>query len=276
MDGVDTPQPGCFVHEPVRPVVEKLGQYARQRGIGMLNACHELGLTQILVNRARERLENFANWITLTADNAERGGDAVEIVRDLLEDIHYEAWLVDTANDLKSAEVRWKNVLDLVDWIERLASDDQHRERSMTEIVSHNRLMDILESNDNEQQPDAVNVMTLHAAKGLEFTHVYMVGVEEELLPHRTSIEQDAIEEERRLAYVGITRAQKTLTLSFAHKRQKYGELIDCEPSRFFEEMSEADLHWMDGKNTQLDSEQQKQSSRSHLDNLRKLLNQPG
>jgi ATP-dependent DNA helicase Rep len=217
--------------------LEKLGQYARQRGVGMLNACHELGLTQTLASRARERLENFANWITLTADNAERRGDPVEIVRDLLEDIRYEAWLVDTAGDLKSAEYRWKNVLELIDWIERLTSDDQHRERSMTEIVSHIRLMDILESNDNEQQPDAVNVMTLHAAKGLEFTHVYMVGVEEDLLPHRASIEQDTIEEERRLAYVGITRAQKTLTLCFAQKRQKYGELIDCEPSRFFLEM---------------------------------------
>lgn len=267
-----------IVNTPRREIgantLEKVGHYARERSIGMLAACHEFGLSQTLGSRPRERLENFANWITLITDNAERGGDAVETVRNLLDDIQYEAWLRDTANSIKSAETRWKNVQELVDWIERLASDEEHRDRSLSDIVSHITLMDILARNDDGQTTDMVNVMTLHAAKGLEFTHVYMVGVEEELLPHRSSIEDDNIEEERRLAYVGITRAQKTLTLCHARQRQKYGELIDCEPSRFLVELPEEDLHWLDGKKAQLDGPAQAQSSRNHLADLRALLSQ--
>ena len=252
--------------------LEKLGHYARERSVGMLNACHEMGLGQILSSKPRERLENFANWITLTADNAERGGDPVGIVRELLDETHYEAWLRDTSKDLKSAENRWKNVLELVDWIAQLATDSEQRDRSLAEIVSHITLMDILDRNDDEQQQDSVSLMTLHAAKGLEFPHVYMVGMEEELLPHRNNIEDDNIEEERRLAYVGITRAQKTLTLSYALQRQKYGELIDCEPSRFLQELPEDDLLWLDGKKATADPLVQEQSARDNLAGLRELL----
>ncbi len=87
--------------------------------------------------------------------------------------------------------------------------------------------------------------MTLHAAKGLEFPHGDLVGMEEGLLPHRNSIEMDTIEEERRLAYVGITRAQKTLTFTLASQRQRYGEIVDCESSRFLEELPQDDLHFL-------------------------------
>ena len=86
--------------------------------------------------------------------------------------------------------------------------------------------------------------MTLHASKGLEFPHVYIIGMEEELLPHRSSIEEDNIEEERRLCYVGITRAKQTLALTYCAKRKQYGDMLDCLPSRFLDELPFDDLLW--------------------------------
>ena len=102
----------------------------------------------------------------------------------------------------------------------------------------------MMERQEDEDQDDAVQLMTLHASKGLEFPHVYMIGLEEELLPHRNSIENDDIEEERRLMYVGITRAKKVLTISYAAQRKQFGETIDCVPSRFLEELPQDDVTW--------------------------------
>jgi len=103
-------------------------------------------------------------------------------------------------------------------------------------------LMDLLERQEEEDVSDRVQLMTLHAAKGLEFPHVFMIGVEEDILPHRSSIEDDNIEEERRLAYVGITRAQRSLTISLAAKRKQFGEVIETTPSRFIDELPQDDI----------------------------------
>ena len=98
--------------------------------------------------------------------------------------------------------------------------------------------------------------MTLHASKGLEFPHVFLIGMEEGILPHQNSLDDDNVEEERRLAYVGITRAQQTLTFSLCKERRQYGELIKPEPSRFLLELPQDDLVW-ESEKPQL-SEQQK------------------
>jgi ATP-dependent DNA helicase Rep len=112
--------------------------------------------------------------------------------------------------------------------------------------------------------------MTLHAAKGLEFPHVFLIGMEENLLPHQNSIETDNIEEERRLAYVGITRAQKTLTFSYCTHRKRYGEMAECEPSRFLAELPEEDLEWPNKK--QLPPEEIKQRGKASLAALKSML----
>ena len=102
-----------------------------------------------------------------------------------------------------------------------------------------------MEQQDEEEKgPDSVQLMTLHASKGLEFPHVFIIGMEEKLLPHRASIDDGNIEEERRLAYVGITRARETLSMTMASKRKQFGEVLDCKPSRFIEELPAEDLTW--------------------------------
>ena len=93
-------------------------------------------------------------------------------------------------------------------------------------------------------EADAVRLSTLHAAKGLEFAHVFIVGLEEGLLPHREAIASGNIDEERRLMYVGITRAQRSLHLSYCRRRKRAGEAVECQPSRFLGELAQEDLRW--------------------------------
>ena len=245
-----------------------LGEYAHERGCSLFAACWELGLAQRLGERPLANLRRFAEWVSRISEQAKRG-EVVEAVRDLLEQIGYETWLYDNANDPKSAERRWGNVLELVAWLERL---QQEEERPLGDLVAHLTLMDILDrQEDDDPNRGCVHLMTLHAAKGLEFPHVFLVGMEEEILPHRTSIDEDTIEEERRLAYVGITRAQRTLTLTLAAKRRRYGEEVDCQPSRFLDELPADDLVWEGGKG-EADPQARKERGAAHLANLRGIL----
>jgi ATP-dependent DNA helicase Rep len=134
--------------------------------------------------------------------------------------------------------------------------------------------MDILERQDEEEGGDRVHLMTLHAAKGLEFPHVFLVGMEEDLLPHRASVEEDNIEEERRLAYVGITRARSSITFTLARHRRRYGETVACEPSRFLAELPEADLDRIDQR--EQTTEEKRERGRAHLSALKDLLGSAG
>jgi ATP-dependent DNA helicase Rep len=250
--------------------LEKIATYASERGVSLCAACDEMGLETQLSYRALTRVREFIQWLAAKADQAQRG-DAVEAVKDVIKEIRYEEWLQDTSNDPKTAERRMANVQELVDWLERLAQQEEG-EVSLADLVARMTLMDILERNEEEQRDDCISLMTLHAAKGLEFPHVFMVGVEENLLPHHASLAEDDIEEERRLAYVGITRAQKTLTFSMATRRRKHGETVECEPSRFLGELPEDDLVW-EGRGQQVDPEERQERGRAHLANLRDMLN---
>ncbi len=163
----------------------------------------------------------------------------------MLRDIDYEGWLAQLSSSDEVAQRRMGNVHFLVDALQRVMSNEQV---SLDEAISRLVLRDLLEQQDEEEKgPESVQLMTLHAAKGLEFPHVYIIGMEEKLLPHRVSIEEDNIEEERRLAYVGITRAQQTLCMTMALKRRQFGETIKCEPSRFIAELPQDDLQWQGG-----------------------------
>ncbi len=261
-----------IVNTPRREIgpntLEKLGGYAQERGIGLLPACRELGLQSQLNARAQQRVEAFADMIDRFTREAEH--NPVTTVKQLVESIQYRDWVRENASSDAVAERRMENVTDLIDWLGALQKGEL-QEKTLTEMVAHLTLMDLLERQNEEEDPDQVHLMTLHAAKGLEFPHVFLVGMEEELLPHRSSIEEDNIEEERRLAYVGITRARQSLTLTYAAKRKRFGEMVPCEPSRFLQELPEEDLRW-EGRGSQLTPEEKQQRGSAHLANLKSLL----
>ncbi|MDH5784197.1 MAG: ATP-binding domain-containing protein, partial [Chromatiales bacterium] len=250
--------------------IEKLGAYATMRGISLFAASFEMGLREHLSDRAMERLGRFVHWIVDIGDRARRG-DPVAAARDLVRDIDYLTWLNDTSKDLKQAERRMENVEELLAWLKRMADDPESPDTDLSEMVAKMSLIDILERQNEEEDGDQVRLMTLHASKGLEFPHVFLAGMEEELLPHRVSIEEDNIEEERRLAYVGITRAQRTLTITLASRRRRGGELVRCEPSRFLAELPEDDLAW-EGKGVELPEEVRVERGKAHLANLKGML----
>lgn len=248
--------------------LEKLSHYASERGISLFAASFELGLKQHLSERQVDRVTRFTEWLVDIGDRARRG-EPVPAVRDMVREIGYDGWLRDTCDSVKAAERKMQNVEELLDWLGRMA--EQEGSPDLGEMVAKLSLMDILERNAEEDAGDKVRLMTLHAAKGLEFPHVFLVGMEEELLPHRTSIEEDTIEEERRLAYVGITRAQKTLTMTLAARRRRAGEVVRCEPSRFLYELPEEDLKW-EGFGVEVPAEEKQERGKAHLAALRGML----
>jgi len=249
--------------------LEKLGAYAQQREVGMLAACHELGLQTQLSSRPLERLQRFSQMIDYFARRAENE-NPVKVVRSLILEIQYEDWVRENSSSDAVSERRMGNVNDLLEWLNALQNGEL-QEKTLAEMVNHLTLMDVLERQNEEEVGEQVHLMTLHAAKGLEFPHVFLVGMEEELLPHRTSIEDENIEEERRLAYVGITRAQRSLTMTYAAKRKRFGEIIRCEPSRFLRELPEGDLVW-EGKKSKLSKEEKQERGTAHLANLKSML----
>jgi ATP-dependent DNA helicase Rep len=250
--------------------LEKLGAYANRRHISLFAACHEFGLAQTLPENAVQRLRHFCDRITDVADRAQRG-DTFAVIDEFLAAMGYDHWLRETNPSEESAKRRMGQVRELLDWLKRIATEDEAQEKSLAAVVARIMLLDVLERGQEENAGDRVNLMTLHAAKGLEFPYVYLIGMEENLLPHQTSIEEDTIEEERRLAYVGITRAQKLLTFSYCTHRKRHGDLVDCQPSRFLNELPEAELEWTDRK--PLDPEVKKERAQASLAQIRSLLN---
>ncbi len=262
-----------IVNTPRREIgaatLEKLGSYASQRGISLFSASFEMGLAQSLSERAAVRVRQFGEWLSRKAEEAENDEAPAAFARRLVEEIGYGDWLAENCKDPKQAERRMENVEDLLSWLGNIAKQDP--DKRLPDLLAHMSLMDMLDRNADEGSEDKVHLMTLHAAKGLEFPYVFLVGIEEELLPHRNSLEDEAVEEERRLAYVGITRARKGLALTYASKRKRFGEELDCEPSRFLSELPQNDLAW-EGVNHETSAEEKKERGKLHLDNLRGLL----
>ncbi len=250
--------------------LERLGHYAGQRRRGLLSTCEDLGLSAHVDKARLERLQEFARWIGRYRQRA-YADSSRSALNDLMTEIDYPGWLRNASSSEAVAQRRWENVTDLLDWLGRLEKKDIGKGEP-GDLVNHLTLMDVLEREDDETGNDRVNLMTLHAAKGLEFPVVFLTGMEEELLPHRSSIEDDNINEERRLAYVGITRARRQLTMTYCRKRRRYGEWIACEPSRFIGELPEDQIDWETGK-AAADPEQQQERGQAHLAAMRAMLN---
>ncbi len=251
--------------------LEALGHYATQRNVSLFEAACESSFSMKVAARQFEPIAQFTAFANRMQDRAEREA-AGRVLEDLLAAIDYRAHLFD-AGDERGAQKRWQNVLDFTGWIaKRCAGDDGSGEvKSLIEVTQSIALLSMLD--DKAEEVDAVRLSTLHAAKGLEFGHVFLVGVEEGILPHKGHEDDDPalrpqrIEEERRLMYVGVTRAQRSLSISWCRKRKRARDLQACEPSRFIAELGLDEAPKVVEENVI--------SPQQRMANLKALLNKP-
>ena len=216
--------------------IEALGQYASQRDVSLFEAACESAFSMRVAARQLEPITQFTAFVNRMQDRADRE-PAGRVLDDLLSAIDYRAHLFDAADE-RGAQKRWQNVFDFTTWVAKRCEEDS---KSLIAVTQSIALLSMLD--DREEDVDAVRLSTLHAAKGLEFGHVFLVGVEEGLLPHKGHEDDDPalrpqrIEEERRLMYVGVTRAQRSLSISWCRKRRRARDHQACEPSRFIAEL---------------------------------------
>lgn len=251
--------------------IQKLGEWANTRDKSLYQASFDLGLEQTLSGQGLAALTNFTGWLAEVEKLVER--EPLIAVRDLLHGLDYQSWLFETSASPKAAEMRMKNVDQLFSWMaEMLEGDDLNEPMTLAQVVTRFTLRDMMERGEEAEELDQVQLMTLHASKGLEFPYVFLVGMEEGILPHQSSIDEDNVDEERRLAYVGITRAQKSLFFTLCRERRQYGELIRPEPSRFLYELPQDDLHWDDGKKVVKTAEEKQQAGLRGVAGLKAML----
>ena len=264
-----------IVNTPKREIgaatLEKLGLLANEKQVSLFEAIFDFELIHRLTPKPYQALQDFARWIVEIADQAERA-DPIEAIKDLLAKIQYEAYLYETAVSPKAAEMQSRNVQTLFEWVQSMLEGNEIEEpMNLVQVVNRLTLRDMLERGEDDDEADQVQLMTLHASKGLEFPHVFLIGMEEGILPHQTSLDENNVEEERRLAYVGITRAQQTLTFSLCKERRQYGEIIKPEPSRFLLELPQDDLVW-DNEKPQMTEEQKVEKTSANIANLMAML----
>jgi len=262
---VNTPHRGIG-----RATLAKLGEFANQEQCCLFDAmCHQ-GLRSALASNAYEAIQSFMRIIVETEDNMARG-DASLVLRDFIKTLGFEEWLYAQSNTPKAAEMAMANVSTLFGWVkDMLQGDGAEAPMTLPEIVQRLTLRDMMERGEDDSDADQIQLMTLHASKGLEFPYVFMVGMEEGLLPHQSSIDEDNIEEERRLAYVGITRAQEQLFFTITRERRHMGELIEPEPSRFLYELPHDDVQW-EWKKKQDTEEQRQVKAQKGIANLKNI-----
>ena len=215
--------------------LEMLGTYSGRRGVPLFEAVFETGFAQIATQRQIEPLTEFVEFINTFEERA-RLEEAPEVLDDLIKAIGYEVYLFDQFDE-RQAQNKWKNVVDFVAWMKRRAEED---DKKLSEVIQSMVLISMLDK--GSEDANSVRLSTLHASKGLEYPHVFLVGIEEGLLPHMSRDEAledpTRIEEERRLMYVGITRARNSLHITWCQKRRRGRDFENREASRFIKEMA--------------------------------------
>lgn len=274
MRAINTPKRGIGT-----VTLEKLNAYAHKRQISPLAACLEFGLREAISDeKTRETLYEFGQWIFNLHREASEGESPSKIFEIVLGDLDYMAYLQgeSTPAQFKKREQR---VLELARWIARLSEREDIA--GLAEAIWRMQLLDMLENQSkNDDRFDAVSLMTLHAAKGLEFAYVFIIGLEEGFLPHKNSLSESAIEEERRLLYVGMTRAQYALTLTLAKtrrvnastensdKKRRGANREETTPSRFLDELPAEEISWHGINETPMTPEEEKAFKQNIFANL--------
>ena len=227
-----------------------LGEFAAKWKVSLFEALFSPSLSSVLKGKAIDGLHEFGrevNDLQHRAGHTTGGEDAKALLLGWLKDIGYEQHLYDGEENEKAAANRWTNVLDFVDWIARRCGGEitqdggatfESERQTVLQVAQTISVIISLAERDTDQ--DVVTLSTLHAAKGLEWPHVMLVGVNEGILPFKGGDEEmtpERLEEERRLMYVGITRARQTLLVSTLRRRKKGRDTVQGIPSRFVGEM---------------------------------------
>lgn len=240
--------------------LKTLGEHASARQLSLYEAAVDAEIASKIPAKQLKHISGFTQALeTLRGQGGEAAAyqdllslasretkDAATLLDDLMAYIGYEEHLY-SIHDERAALSKWQNVQELINWLKQKGAENQ---MSLSDLVQHIALITRLERQEEDDHPDAVHLTTIHAAKGLEYNYVYLVGAEEGLLPHMGRDEEYGdpdqeddnrlarIEEERRLMYVAITRARRHLTVTWSRKRKKNREMLIREPSRFIKEMS--------------------------------------
>jgi len=267
-----------IINTPKREIgpatLEKLGLFAQEYSMSLLMAAGDLRLGMTMSQKkAVLHLHEFAQFIEQYTRDLHDDDNPVPLVRQMINETGYIDYIKEQAptphaekNKLDNLEVLFTSIQSLINRAEDV--DEKNIESVIRKLV----LLDLLDQQQEDQDTDKVNLMTLHAAKGLEFPYVYIMGLEEELLPHKNSIVAETVEEERRLMYVGITRARQGLTLTLAEQRKMGGNLRQTTPSRFLGELPEEELEWSGRKKNKISNVDPKAQAAAYLANLKALM----
>jgi len=243
--------------------LEKLGTLAQSKHLSLLRAARSDSVLKQLPARAANSLHGFVALLDgLRAEAAHtRAGDLVE---ELLRRSGYAQHVAGSSRDAALNERRMGNIRELVEWFRAM---DKGRARA----GDLGAQLALLTHADRDDGGDAVRLMTLHAAKGLEFRCVHIVGLEDGTLPHEGALDEGRLDEERRLLYVGITRAKELLVLSHSAQARRYGQVLAQKSSRFLEELPASDLH-REGQDPEADAQARREVAAAHLERLTAML----
>lgn len=253
--------------------LEKLGLFAQENNLSLLGASSDQRLSMVLPKKAETQLHEFADFIATFTRELLEDDEPVPKVRQMMNEAGYIDYIREQSATPAQEKSKLDNIENLFTSIQNLINRAEDvDEKNIESVIRKLVLLDLLEQQQEEEDTDKVNLLTLHAAKGLEFPFVYIMGLEEELLPHKNSIAAETIEEERRLMYVGITRARQGLTLTLAEQRKNGGQMKQMTPSRFLDELPQDELEWLGRKKKIAANVDPKEQAQQYLANLKALL----
>ena len=266
-----------IINTPKRAIgpvtLEKLGLFAQENHLSLLGASSDQRLSMVLPKKAMTQLHEFADFVQTFTRELLDDDEPVPKVRQMMNEAGYIDYIREQAATPAQEKSKLDNIESLYNSIQNLLNrTDDVDDKNIESVIRKLVLLDLLEQQQEEEDTDKVNLLTLHAAKGLEFPFVYIMGLEEELLPHKNSIAADTIEEERRLMYVGITRARQGLTLTLAEQRKNGGQMKQMTPSRFLDELPQDELEWLGRKKKLAANVDPKEQAQQYLANLKALL----
>ena len=253
--------------------LEKLGLFAQEYSISLLSACSHAGLKNALGAKAANTLQDFSEFVERFTRDLYENTDPIPLIRQMIEETGYLDYIKGDSKTPQQEKNRLDNIESLYSSINSMinrAEDDD--EKTIDAVIRKLVLLDMLEQQQEEANTNKVNLMTLHAAKGLEFDYVYIIGVEEDILPHRNSLDDDGIEEERRLMYVGITRAKHELTLMVAKKRRSGKDFRQTTPSRFLDELPSEHIDYPERQTKTQSNKNPEQIATDYLKNMQAML----